>query len=324
MVTRRFLAMISLVLSTVLAQSCAEPESTNHRQKEEIPLAAAAGEGDGASPSFNVVCGPGRNTNCTQPPPLGLIDCGGIFSSSVFQRLTAPPLSQGPSITGCTSNPPKVIATKGGAALANQYAIFKPLALNVGYWNVELLYPIHTSHSSCVSVRYKTTPLRAVLTAGSKTVTLKPEFAGTSALPGNDINVGDPVEGTGIPTGTTVTSKLARFTTGATHAPTFMISKAATSSSPNPTAATGGTALTITRTFSNKINQKAGASGNLYTNGKLQMKPSSSNLYVWVPPAFNSPVTSSGSLTVSVASASTCTGNVAVDVLKTTADRTTK
>lgn len=187
-------------------------------------------------------------------------------------------------------------------------ASWKAGSLAYGYWWVDIQFPKNIGNATRINVTYKTNPLRATTTNGSKLITLLPEGSPTynvgdkylGAYSGNALQVGDPVSGAGIPAGAYVTVPPASRT-----ASTFQINVAATK-----TSVTTGIPLTITRTFRNLLDQKTGyLSGgvDMFTNTSTQMLPyktstaSSTQLYdmyVWVPPIAKS--TNPGNMTITI------------------------
>ena len=192
------------------------------------------------------------------------------------------------------------IATNGsGLRTASWFAG----TLAYGYWRVDIQFPKNIGNATRINATYKTNPLRATTTNGSKVITLLPEGSvslNLGAYSGNALQVGDLVSGAGIPAGAYVTVPPATRT-----ASTFQINLAATL-----TSVTTGIPLTITRTFRNLLDQKTGyLSGgvDMFTNASTQMLPyktspnNSSQLYdmyVWVPPIAKS--TNPGNMTITI------------------------
>lgn len=179
--------------------------------------------------------------------------------------------------------PLMAIATDG---LGQRKATWKAASLPYGYYKVDIQFPINIQSASCLVAQYETNPLRGKTTLGSKVMTILPEGSSTfnlGAYSANEIAVGDPVRGTGIPAGTRVAIAPASRTSS-----TFTMSLAATA-----TSATTGTPLIVTHTFRNRVDQKTGANTdiNQFSNTTLNLLPfkrtvvtsSPFEYYIWVP-----------------------------------------
>ena len=128
-----------------------------------------------------------------------------------------------------------------------------PASLTYGYYGVDIQYPKNVNSASCLKLNYETNPLKVKTTKGSKVITIMAEGSPTFSLgaySGNEIALGSPVKGVGIPAGATV----AIVPTSRTSS-TFTMSVAATA-----TSVSTGTPMIITHTFRNLVDQKTGYS----------------------------------------------------------------
>lgn len=210
------------------------------------------------------------------------------------------PLTKSDGVTKILSQNPGCslvsIATDG---LGTRKATWKAVSLVYGYYKVDVQFPKNTSSASCLTLNYETNPLRVKTVKGSKVITILPEGSPTFSLgaySGNEIALGDPVKGPGIPAGARVKIVPATRTSS-----TFTMSVAATA-----TSVSAGTPMIVTHTFRNLHNQKmTGAPDiDMFWNSSQNMLPYkrkavSNKLYesyVWVPPLANT--ISPGSLTI--------------------------
>ena len=178
-------------------------------------------------------------------------------------------------------------------SLGTRTATFKFNSLIYGYYSVDLNFPKNSANASCLKANYETTPLRIKTVMGSKVVTILAEGVQLSATSNlgawsaNEIAVGDPIRGTGIPAGA-----LVYIAPTTRQSSTFTMSVAATA-----TSATTGTPLIITHTFRSVIDQKiaSSADSNVFTNVALRLlpfkRPATVGAFfesnVWVPPLMN-------------------------------------
>ena len=210
------------------------------------------------------------------------------------------PLTKSDGVTKILSqNPGQSIVSIATDGLGTRKATWKAGSLAYGYYKVDLQFPKNTSSASCLKVNYETNPIKVKTTKASKVITIMPEGSGTFSLgaySGNEIAVGDPVKGVGIPLGATVAIAPATRTSS-----TFTMSVAATA-----TSASTGTPLILISTFRNLHDQKMTGTPNadMFWNSTQNMQPFkrtavTNNLYesyVWVPPLMNT--ISPGSMTV--------------------------
>ena len=161
--------------------------------------------------------------------------------------------------------PLMAIATDG---LGQRKATWKAASLPYGYYKVDIQFPKNIKSASCLVAQYETNPLRGKTTLGSKVMTILAEGSSTKnlgAYSGNEIAVGDPVRGTGIPAGAKVA-----IAPATRKSSTFTMSVAATA-----TSATTGTPFIVTHTFRNRVDQKMTGTTdvNIFQNVTLNLLP---------------------------------------------------
>ena len=188
------------------------------------------------------------------------------------------------------------IATDGRG---QRKATWKAPSLAYGYYRIDIQFPKNINSSSSLQLDYETNPLRVKTVKGSKVITILPEGSPTfnlGAYSGNEIALGSPVKGIGIPAGATVTIVPAMRTSS-----TFTMSVAATA-----TSVSTGTPMIVTHTFRNRVDQKTGYSPGVdaFMNVTQLMLPfkrpattgAQWEANVWVPALANT--NSPGSLTL--------------------------
>ena len=188
------------------------------------------------------------------------------------------------------------IATDGRG---QRKATWKAASLAYGYYTVDIQFPKNINSSSSLQLDYETNPLKVKTVKGSKVITIMAEGSPTKnlgAYSGNEIALGSPVKGIGIPAGATVTIVPATRTSS-----TFTMSVAATA-----TSVSTGTPMIVTHTFRNRVDQKTGHNPGVdsfmkFTQSMLPFKRPATTAAkwesnVWVPALANT--ISAGSLTL--------------------------